>query len=299
VCDAHVLADQQSAPIVLALHSGDLYWGNDVGMNVMTMPANASVAARVLFAGRTAVRGFGFDASRVYLTRNVFNIVESASLDGKSSGNYTNQQERGAAGIATDASRAYWADGGFGTIRSAALGAPVQAPTTLASNQTAPDAVALDADRVYWTTHSASGQILALAKTAAAGTAPSVLASDQVNPHSLAVDDGFVYWANQGDGSAGTGSIRRVAVTGGAITTLADQQPGPVFLAVGGGFVYWTDSVAGTVMRVAVDGSAPPSVVVRGEASPSGLAIDNACVYFTDIADGKAGTGSLRSHDLQ
>jgi hypothetical protein len=296
-CDAHVLADQQGAPVVLALHAGNLYWATDADRNVWTMPADASAAARVLFPGRTAVRGFAFDDARVYFTRTVFNIVEAGTLDGKTSGNYTNQQERGAAGIATDATRAYWADGGFGTIRSAPLGAPVQPPTTLATDQVAPDGVALDDDHVYWTTHSATGQVLALAKTAASGTAPSVLASAQPNPHAIAVADGFVYWTDQGDGSAESGSVQRVAVGGGPITTLADHQPGPAELALADGFVYWTDSVAGTLVRVPVDGGAPPVAVVSGQASPSGLVVANACVYFTTLGDGQLGHGSVRSLD--
>jgi hypothetical protein len=298
-CDSHALADHQGGPVVLALHGTRLYWGNDAAMNVSTIPVDASTAAAVLFPGRTAVRGFAFDDTRIYFTRTNFNIVEAARLDGTGGGNYTNAQERGAAGIATDATNTYWADGGFNTIRRAPLGLPVQAATTIASNQPTPDGLALDADHIYWTTRTTTGQILALAKTAAPGTAPTVLAADQLNPHAIAVVDGFVYWTNQGDGTANTGSVQRVAVTGGTVTTLADHQPGPTYLAVAAGFVYWTDSIANAVLRAPIDASAAATPVATGEPGASGIVATDQCVYFTDVVDGKVGTGSVRSHDLQ
>lgn len=292
-CDSHTLADHQGGPIILALHAGNLYWGNDSDQNVSTVPIDGSAAARILLGERTVVRGFAFDATRIYLARNVFNIVEANQLDGKSLGNLTNQQEPGAAGMAADASNLYWADGGNGTIRRAPLGDPVQAPITLASGQSAPSGVALDADHVYWTTHATDGQILALAKTATPGTAPTVLADHQVDPRRIAVADGFVYWTSQGDGlHPNIGTVQRVAVTGGEITTLADHQPAPDSLAIAHGFVYWTDPGANAVMRMPVDGSAAPAVVAAGTAGPSGLAVTDACVYFTDVA------GLVRSHEL-
>ena len=294
VCDSHTLADNQNGPMVLALHNGILYWGNDSAQNVSTVPIDGSAAARVLFPNRTVVRGFAFDATRIYFTRNTFNIVEVNDLDGTSLGNLTNQQEPGAAGMAADATNVYWADGGNGTLRRAALGAPVQAPTTLESGEMAPSGVALDANNVYWTTHATDGQVLALAKTAPLGTLPTVLADHQVDPRRIAVADGFVYWTSQGDGlHPNIGTVQRVAVTGGAVTTLAGQLPAPDSLAISNGFVYWTDPGANAVMRMPVDGSAAPSLVAAGTDGPNGLAVTDTCVYFTDVA------GLVRSHDLQ
>jgi len=295
VCDAHVLAPSQGAPVEIALHNDTLYWGNDVDRTVSTLPV-AGGTASVLYPGRTAVRGFAFDATRLYFTRVVFNIVESAALDGTNSGSFTNAREPGAAGIATDVSAAYWAtyDGGTtGLIRTAALGARGTG-TTLVSNQVSPDGVAVDATSIYWTTHTPTGGTVM--KVPKAGGTPVTLAGNQANPHSIAVAGGFVYWTNQGDGTANTGSVRRIAVGGGAITTFADQQPFPYTVAVDASYVYWTDNVAATVMRAPLAGGPPVAVVVR-EAGPIGLALSPTCLYFTDYAGGTT-AGSVRSHDL-
>jgi sugar lactone lactonase YvrE len=295
VCDSHALATQQGAPMVLALHDDKLYWGNDADRTVSTVPV-AGGAASVLYPGRTVVRGFAFDATRVYFTRTNFNIVESGALDGSSSGNFTNAREPGGIGIATDATAVYWTtyDGGTtGLIRTAGLGARGTG-TTLIGGQVSPDGLALDATNVYWTTHTATGTVMQMPK---AGGAAVALADTQANPHSIAVAGGFVYWTNQGNGTVNTGSVQRVAVTGGTITTLADKLPFPVTLVVDASYVYWTDTAAGAVMRVPIAGG-PAAPVAIGEQSPNGLAISSACAYFTDHADGNVGTGSIRSHDL-
>jgi hypothetical protein len=292
-CDSHPLADQQVVPVVLAVHGNALYWGNDGAQltngddNVSTVPLDGSAAAKVLFANRTTVRGFAFDDTHIYFTRTQFNIVESALLTGAGAGSYTNLQEKGATGIAADATNTYWADAGAGTIRRAPLGLPVQTPTTIATNQTAADGVAVDTDHVYWT---AANQVLALAKTAAPGTAPTVVAANQPTASALVVTGGFAYWINKSV-TANTGSVQRAAVTGGAVSVIADHLPGPAYLAVAGGFVYWTDGAAGAVMRAPIDASAAPTSVVTGEPGATGLAVTDQCIYFTNPT-------SVRSHDL-
>lgn len=300
ICDAHVLAANQGAPVVLALHGDQLYWGNDVDRTVSTVGV-AGGAASVLYPSRTAVRGFAFDATRLYFTRTVFNIVESGALAGGSSGNFTNQREPGAAGIATDDTAAYWVtdDGGnTGLIRTKALGPPSVAPgTTLLAGLTHPDGLALDATSIYWTNrYPAAGTVMKLPK---GGGVPVTLADQLANPHSIAVAGGFVYWTNQGDGTSNTGSVQRISVDGGAatITTFADHQPLPSTVAVDASHVYWTDPVAATVMRAPLAGG-PAVPVVVGESGPFGLAISSSCLYFGDFAGGNAGTGSIRSHDL-
>jgi hypothetical protein len=300
VCDAHVLAPSQGAPVAIALHAGTLYWGNDADRTVSTVPI-AGGSPSVLYPGRTAVRGFAFDDTRVYFTRNVFNIVEAGLLDGSSSGNFTNQQEPGATGIASNASAAYWTNGGSGAIRTRSLGAPAASGgTTLISGQLHPDGIALDATALYWANHDASnGEIV---KMPIAGGPSTPVASGRANPHSVVVASGYVYWTEQGDGTPNTGSVQRAPVDSdgdaGAITTFADHQPMPSAIAVDASNVYWTDSVAGRIMRAPLSGGAALPVGIN-EATPMGLVVTPTCLYFADFADGNVGTGSIRSHDLQ
>lgn len=299
ICDAHVIAPAQLTPVELALHGDQLYWGNDgsspVNATVSTAPVSGGTAS-VLYPDRTAVRGFAFDATRIYFSRFVFNIVESCVLGGTCSGNFTNVTESGAAGIATDATTVYWATYNTGLIRTAPLGD--RSPgSTLVVGETHPDGVALDATSLYWTTHTPTGgTVKKVAKTASPPATPVTLADNQANPHRIAVAGGFVYWTDQGDGTPNTGSVHRVSVTGGTITTYADHQPAPYAIAVDDRYVYWTDQSAGSVMRAPLAGGAPVAVVV-GESAPTGLAISSSCLYFTAAGDAQH-PGSVKSHDL-
>lgn len=302
VCDAHEIASNQDGPVELALQDGNLYWGNDGGAkgpsvaNISTAPVSGCTA-RVLFPNRTAVRGFAFDATQIYFSRFVFNIVESCVLGGSCSGNFTNAQESGAAGIATDATTVYWATYNTGFLRTSPLG-DRGTGSTLVMGETRPDGVALDATSLYWTTNTPTGGTVR--KVAKTGGTPATLADTQANPHRIAVAGGFVYWTDQGDGTANTGSVHRVPVDGGAITTYADHQPSPYAIAVDDRYVYWTDQGTGqsdgAVMRAPLAGGAPMAVVVH-EANPTGLAISSSCLYFTDNGDAQH-PGSVRSHDL-
>jgi hypothetical protein len=90
VCDAYEIASNQVAPVELALHGDQLYWGTDGSAGANDTVSTAPVAggtAGVLFPNRTAVRGFAFDATRIYFSRFVFNIPASitASLKARRS----------------------------------------------------------------------------------------------------------------------------------------------------------------------------------------------------------------------
>jgi hypothetical protein len=300
ICDAHVIAPDQGTPVELALHADKLYWGNDgangpSSANISTAPVSGG-SASVLYPGRTAVRGFAFDATRIYFSRFVFNIVESCVLGGSCSGNFTNAQESGAAGIATDVTTVYWATYNTGLLRTSPLG-DRGTGSTLVMGETHPDGVALDATSIYWTTNTATGgTVKKVAKTASPPATPVTLADNQANPHRIAVAGGFVYWTDQGDGTPNTGSVHRVSVDGGTITTYADHQPAPYAIAVDDRYVYWTDQSAGTVTRAPLAGGPPVPVVVH-EAAPTGLAISSTCLYFTAAGDAQH-PGSVRSHDL-
>ena len=106
--------------------------------------------------------------------------------------------------MAADASSVYWTDLGTGDpswsgrVYRASL---ADGKVETISDAPFPFAVAVDADRVYWTSGpDVGGRILARDKS---GGATYVLAHDLKQPRALAVDDRYVYWACAGDGAVG------------------------------------------------------------------------------------------------
>ena len=105
--------------------------------------------------------------------------------------------------------------------------------TTLATGGTAIQALALDANHVYWTDSSA-GTVNVVAKT---GGAVHMLAQGQAKPMGLAVDDAYVYWSNNLGGA-----IMRAAKDGSGSPSVVIGATSPNNVAVIGGSIYWIQS---------------------------------------------------------
>lgn len=284
VCQPFVLATGQTLPSNVALDSTHLYWTNQ-------QPGGA--------------------VSRVPRSGGPVEVVAQLSL--------------APGGIAVDDTAVFWSEfasaGSVWRLDKSSIG-DTTAAVELASGQGTSTALALDGNRVYWTTPGtirrtfktggsvetiASGQEtpgglvaqlgLAFWTNVMGGTVVGldtnsdggvhVFATGQGFPAGLTADLGNLYWANNvADTDGGSPAIMTIAklnVT--TPTVLAGGQAGPLGIAQFGTHIYWTNNGGGTVMRVLKTGGTP-EVLASGQQAPAGIAVDATAVFWVNRDDG-------------
>jgi hypothetical protein len=156
------------------------------------------------------------------------------------------------------------------------LGQADGVPVAIATNQNAPNGLAVDANNVYWTT--SDGNVV---KAPIAGGGPTVLASGQMFPWGIAVDATTVYWVN----AASAGQVMSVPIAGGAPSVLADMQSRPFKLATSNGFLYWTNNGDGTVMKMATSDGQPMKLAAQ-QGAVAAIVIGGNTLYWSSIGQG-------------
>src|SRR5262245_57389793 len=141
-------------------------------------------------------------------------------------------------------------------------------PSTLASDQVLPSAIALGQYRVYWI-DEASWTVAAVDKL---GGPPLVIASTPTRPVDVAASAAGVFWLEVGSIVAPDGAVRRAAPDGSGAQTLAQDILWPRHVAVDETHVYWT-SGEGAVSRVPIDGG-PVEVLASALPFPEAIALD-------------------------
>jgi hypothetical protein len=186
-------------------------------------------------------------------------------------------------GITASDSHVYWTVIGNGGGPGSVMRAPVGGgpPTALATDQTSPDAIAIDATSVYFVDNGVGVMSVPLA-----GGTVTVLASGPYGAAfgGLVVDPATVYWADQG------GALLTVPIGGGPVTTLVPATAHQLgALAIDATSLYWTiegmHADNGSVMKMPLAGG-PATALVTMLASPQAIAVDGASVYFNDYTSG-------------
>lgn len=145
--------------------------------------------------------------------------------------------------------------------------------------------MAIDGTEAYWL---GEGSVLGCRIADCEGdvTRRSVVANEAVFPLTLAVDAGDVVYATPNDGGAIRVVPRGSALTAPTPRTLATHVGAVTRIVVTAHDVWFTSGVAGSVSRVARDGSGV-SGIAAGLASPSGLAAGGGYVYVACAGDGR------------
>jgi hypothetical protein len=176
--------------------------------------------------------------------------------------------------VALDTERIYWTDrpetGAPGSVHGCTLDG--SATGILASDQSAPDGIAVDDQFVYWS-DTGAGTIMTYPKD---GGALSTLVSLQPGPADLLIGNGNLYWTDLVGGT-----VMGVPLTNpNTITTYAKTQSFPLFAAVDSENIYWTNLVGTTgLARASLDGGAPFTLA---HGNPYQVAVDDTSVYWTD-----------------
>lgn len=156
------------------------------------------------------------------------------------------------------------------------------AVSTFAEDVGALYSLAIQGDALYWTRDSGDVPTSGVARAPLAGGDPTLIVTDQETPYSLVADEQALYWTDRT-----AGLVLKAPLAGGAPVELAMGQLEPFSITQDAEHLYWTNQACAggpeCVMRVRKDGSADPEAIAGGQSVPYGIAVDETHVYWTDM----------------
>jgi hypothetical protein len=259
------LAVDTGDPYAIAVSATDVYWTENPGQNVMTVPIVGG-AATTFATGQNVATSLAVDANFVYWVSSGNGTVVKEPLGGGALTTMVTGQP-GAFAVAVDATSVYW------STTNAIMKMPLAggAMVTLAfGTNNVNDAVrlVLDSTSIYWDNYADT----TVMKVGLDGSGLSTLASPQ-NPWWLAPSGGDLYFQSGYD-------ILHVPAAGGTVSTFTTGTGCEWGMAADAVNIYWF--TCSDVMQEPVAGGTPVTIApLTGTAGFNAMAVDSTSLYWT------------------
>lgn len=157
-------------------------------------------------------------------------------------------------------------------------------------------AIASDGTNVYWVTAGSGATEGIVARVGVAGGTPVVLASNQARPAAIALAGGVAYWTVQGTWTGGAYN-KDGALLRASGTVVAANQGAPTGVAASESYVFWVNSIGGTLMKAATSGGSPQTLLSNQSFSEDLVVVDSDTAYWVYYG-ANAADGTVMRADL-
>jgi hypothetical protein len=293
-CQPIVLRSGQSFPHVVTVDDRYVFWttgGVDLGNGTVMRVNKDGTNPIELVTGAPKPRGITLDEMNVYWTDGYDGSLHRVPKGGGADavlapgGPAVNPDE---GDVVLDGGRVYWTHTDAGLIFAADLDGGNA--TTLVSGEIANELAVLDG-MLYFT--GADGGLKRLPIGGGAievFTSPSDLPAIHYSS-GIATTADTVFFRESDYGGGTLGRAMRFDVGTETIALLA-SSPGARAMSVDASHAYWTSDKDGTVSKVALDGSDLVHLA-DGQDDPTGIAVDDEAVYWTNRALANPGAGTV------
>jgi hypothetical protein len=266
----------------IALDHDDVYWTDFALGNVAAVP-KAGGGVRVIAPGRDNPSGLVIVGPTIYWTEFGAGQVMSGAAAGGGQFTTIASKQDGAFDITAASDAIYWT-----TVQSCSVARSEDGGKfhVLVHAKQPFTAITSTSDHVFWV--SIEDKIIARYDVGS-GNVSTLLAVDALDlPSTLATDGKNVYY---GGTSPSELAVSSIPIVGGDPVALFTEECGDANatrcigdVATDGDFVYFT-SKSGDVRKVPTTGGAP-ATIATGQARPFAVAVDDRCVYWSNLDDG-------------